>query len=114
MWALFGFDGRINREVYWLGILGCGVLFFALTPFSIDETGRIHMAPWSPFIAVPLIWAEIALAVKRLHDRGLTGLFALALFVPLLNILATFIIGVIPGDKGPNKFARASNMRVNQ
>lgn len=113
LWALFGFDGRISREVYWLGNFGCGFLAIALTLPTINElTGQIVMAPWSPLIAPPFVWAGIALAVKRLHDRGLTGLFALALLVPLLNILATFIIGVIPGDRGANRFGPATNSRT--
>jgi len=115
LWALFGFDGRISREVYWLGNFGCGFLAIALTlPVINETTGQIVMAPWAPLIAPPFVWAGLALAVKRLHDCGQTGFFAVALLVPLFNILATFVIGVIPSDKGPNRFGPGKNTRAPQ
>ena len=112
LWALFGFDGRISREVYWLGNFGCAfIAFVAMMPRLDEATGAILMAPWAPFIAFPVAWAELALAVKRLHDRGFSGLFAFAMFIPFLNLLAALIIGVIPGDRGPNRFGPAANAR---
>jgi N-acetylglucosamine-6-phosphate deacetylase len=50
---------------------------------------------------------HVALAAKRLHDRGITAWFSLFIFVPF----AFVVIGLIPGDRGPNLYARATNMR---
>ncbi len=115
LWALFGFNGRINREVYWLGNFGAAFIAFVLMMPSLDEaTGTILMAPWSPFIALPIAWVEVALAVKRLHDRGFSGMFAAAMFIPFLNILAALVIGIIPGDRGANRFGPDTNTRPPQ
>ncbi len=115
LWALFGFDGRINREVYWLGNFGAAFIAFVLMMPSLDEaTGAILMAPWSPLIALPVAWVEVALAVKRLHDRGFSGMFAAAMFIPFLNILAAIVIGIIPGDRGANRFGPDTNTRPPQ
>lgn len=112
LWALFGFDGRISREVFWLGNFACGFVFAALTLPTLNEvTGQFHLPPWFSLIVPVFTWAAIALAVKRLHDRGLSGFFVVVLFLPFVNILATLVIGLIPGDPGPNKHGPATNTR---
>lgn len=112
LWALFGFDGRVNREVFWLGNIFMGLLaVLAATPSVDEETGGLVLSPVFPLVAIPVIWTEIALAVKRLHDRNLTGWFASAFAIPFVGIAAFVIIGIIPGDRGPNQFAGATNQR---
>ena len=73
-WALFGFDGRISRQTFWLGFaLMTALTAVALTPYR--STGVLPEEPDLYFfvLAVLLLWSEVALAVKRLHDRGLRG-----------------------------------------
>ncbi|WP_157961717.1 DUF805 domain-containing protein [Acuticoccus kandeliae] len=112
LWALIGLDGRVNREVFWLGNLLCGFVGVALMLPSIDpDTGGLQLSPIAPFVFVALFWTEVALAVKRLHDRGLTGWLAAAFGIPVLGFVAFFAIGLMPGDKGPNQFGPAPNMR---
>lgn len=112
LWALTGFDGRVNREVYWLGNIMCGFLAIPLMSPSTDATtGAVTLGPLSPFVFVALLWTEIALAVKRLHDRGLTGWIAATLAIPFVNIAAFVAIGLITGDKGPNAYGPATNAR---
>lgn len=60
---LFKFDGRLRRSHFWIGwliLLGAGVV-----------------AGWLPLIggliSLALIWPNTAIAVKRLHDMGLSG-----------------------------------------
>jgi len=112
LWALIGLDGRINREVYWLGIFGCHFLGAALMTPSLDpDTGALQLAPISPFVFAAVLWTEIALAVKRLHDRGLTGWFAASFVIPFVGFVALIIIGLMPGDQGSNAYAQATNTR---
>lgn len=113
LWALFGFDGRVGREVFWLGNIMMGLLALVVAqPVANPETGEIALGPLFPFVAIPVLWSEIALAVKRLHDRNLTGWFAVIFAVPFVGIAAFIIIGLIPGDRGPNKFGTATNTRA--
>jgi uncharacterized membrane protein YhaH (DUF805 family) len=112
LWALTALDGRVNREVFWLGNLMCGFIAVALMTPSVDPaTNELQLSPISPFVFIALFWTEIALAVKRLHDRGLSGWFAAAFAIPFLGLIAFLVIGVIPGDKGSNTFGPGPNTR---
>lgn len=112
IWALLAFDGRISRQVFWLGNLGCAFVAVALMTPSVDpNTNEVQLGPLAPFAVIGLLWTEIALAVKRLHDRSVTGWFAVLFAVPVLGIIAFLVIGLIPGDRGSNSFAPATNTR---
>ena len=76
---LFSFRGRIGRKQWWLG-----VLIIALATVLM-----LGIAFWSsvPLLAIPFILvvfvATYALSVKRLHDRGMSGWWALVfIFLP--------------------------------
>ncbi|WMS43610.1 DUF805 domain-containing protein [Acuticoccus sp. MNP-M23] len=112
LWALLGLDGRVSREVFWLGNFGCGFIGVALLMPSLDpDTGALVLAPTSPVVFAALLWTEVALAVKRLHDRNLTGWYAAAFGIPVLGLAAFFVIGLLPGDRGANKYGPATNTR---
>lgn len=75
--ALFSFEGRLRRSHFWIAwliLLGLGVV-----------TG------WFPIIggiiALLLIWPNLAIGVKRLHDMGLTGWLIVTPWA--LNIIGT-------------------------
>ncbi|RAI04091.1 hypothetical protein DLJ53_06475 [Acuticoccus sediminis] len=119
-WALFGFDGRIDREVFWLSNLFCLALTvplaLALPIFEFDgETIHVRYGTFGLLVMIlefgALMWVQIALAVKRLHDRGVTGWASILLAVPVVSILAFFVIGIIPGDRGPNMYGPGANER---
>lgn len=114
LWVLFGFDGRIGREAFWLGFaLVTLVEAVVLSPMRGNLEALLE-APNLPFMIVVLValWSEFALAVKRLHDRGLSALFTIALLVPFANFVFFFIIlGFMPGDAGANRFGPATNTR---
>jgi uncharacterized membrane protein YhaH (DUF805 family) len=76
---LFSFRGRISRRQWWLGAL---ILLLGIALM-------LGIAFWSgdPLLALPLILAVFvatyALSVKRLHDRGKSGWWALVfIFLP--------------------------------
>lgn len=109
---LFGFSGRINRVQYWLGCVIAGVggamLFFMLAIMTMPQGGvpkgeleALHalssmgVAIGMPFIL--MIWSGSALQTKRLHDRGRSGLWALAPIVPLTMILVSIVSVVATG-----------------
>jgi uncharacterized membrane protein YhaH (DUF805 family) len=78
--ALFSFEGRLRRSHFWIAwliLLGVGVV-----------TG------WFPFIggiiSLLLIWPNLAIGVKRLHDMGLTGWLIVTPIV--LNIIGTIAL----------------------
>lgn len=63
---LFSFEGRARRSHFWIGWLIC--------------LGVGVVAGWIPLIgfiiSIALIWPNLAITVKRLHDMGHTGWLA--------------------------------------
>ncbi|MEM8663380.1 MAG: DUF805 domain-containing protein [Pseudomonadota bacterium] len=121
-WALFGFDGRISREIFWLSFLlvnFAGAFLTPRLPAEIVDAGPTPeiIAQWiaSQPLAIAVLFVElfalVAIFTKRLHDRGLTGWLTLVLFVPFVNIVAFLFIAFAPGNKGANGYAAGPNMR---
>lgn len=80
--ALFlSFDGRIRRSHFWIGwvILFGASLVLGMIPFL------------GALISLALIWPNLAITVKRLHDMGYTGWLAA---IPYVVGLIGGIVGV--------------------
>jgi uncharacterized membrane protein YhaH (DUF805 family) len=110
LWVLFGLDGRIGRQAYWLAfLLTLAVLSIAFTPYR----SGLPLEPDLYFLLLGglALWTEVAIVIKRLHDRSLSGLFALLLLVPLVNIGVVLLVGLLPGDPGPNRFGPHADSR---
>jgi uncharacterized membrane protein YhaH (DUF805 family) len=107
MWLFARFDGRIGREVFWLGnIFLVAVLAVVLRPSVDPETGEVALQSGGlgvMLIIVAMI-SSLAIGAKRLHDANVSGLFTVLLLVPLVSILVTVALGVVPGTRGPNKY----------
>lgn len=65
--ALLNFNGRLRRQHFWISFL----IIFGLSLVL----GWIPILGW--LISFALIWPTVAIQVKRLHDMGKTGWFAL-------------------------------------
>ncbi len=83
-------------------------------PFAVFGVGT-----WIGGVLYFLFWAgtivtSLAVTVRRLHDRGISGWWygglLIANFIPLVNILTVFgfiallVICAFPGQKGPNRW----------
>lgn len=97
----FGYSGRLPRGVYARRMAIIWGLFFMLIIFAA-------MLRLNEVIAIPIIgiflWSVTSLLVRRLHDMGLSGWFA----VPCLLFLAISVgaVGVQKGTVGPNKYGQ--------
>ncbi|WP_299172845.1 DUF805 domain-containing protein [uncultured Brevundimonas sp.] len=76
------FEGRTRRSHFWIGwliLLGVGVV-----------------ANWLPIIggliSLALIWPNLAISVKRLHDMGLTGWL---IAIPWVGSIVFFMVGLV-------------------
>ena len=103
-WFYLSLKGRVGRAEYWLFLIVPMVvvadtlgLRFAPDPDPATRTGKI-------VLALLLQWPTIAVVVKRLHDRGISGLWALVALVPIVNVLAAVVIGLLPGSKDDNAY----------
>ncbi len=134
-WLFFRFSGRIDRAVFVLGyLLWTVAALFPLYKFTrvMIDSGAAQATTaeelvnllarsgdyggaaetWSiAFLLVILVasWSQTAFGVKRLHDFGRPAIFAIALFIPVIQFFALAILCVMPGNPGPNRFGAVSN-----
>ncbi|WP_436859363.1 DUF805 domain-containing protein [Citrobacter tructae] len=125
---LFSFKGRIGRRDFWLWI-GLWIVSMVVL-FSLASKNLLDIKT-AAFGLVCLIWPTAAVTVKRLHDRGRSGLWALLMilawmllagnwailpgmwawavgrFVPTLILIMLIIdLGAFVGTQGANKFGK--------
>jgi len=99
---LFSFEGRINRAKYWgYGVLIVVVMLIALAiDFAITgQAGVFYL-----IVSVVTFWPDIAIAVKRCHDRDRSGWFVLVSLIPIVNLWYIVEIGFLKGTTGSNRF----------
>lgn len=89
---LFSFKGRIGRRDFWiwigLWIVGMLVLFSLASKQLLD----IQTAA---FCLVCLLWPTAAVTVKRLHDRGRSGAWALLMILAWMLLAGNWTM--LPG-----------------
>ncbi|ESY10681.1 DUF805 domain-containing protein [Mesorhizobium sp. LNJC394B00] len=92
--------------ILFVAFFGFGALLnLAISGFGNGPRTSIGYIPALLFvfaIYVPLV----ALFVRRLHDIGLSGWFALLCFAPALNAIAFIVLGVIPSQLGENQWGQ--------
>ena len=123
----FGFNGRVRRSSYFFGALAAMCLWTVLCvslvaaiavangavidpearSFLVREDVVIEGEPWMgiAFAALALLglWSSLALTVKRWHDVGMSGWFALLTLPPFANFMMFVLLCLLPGTKGPNR-----------
>ena len=125
---LFSIKGRIGRRDFWVWIAIWAASMIAL--FSLAGSNLLNLQT-AAFILVCLLWPTAAVMVKRLHDRGKSGLWALLMilawmlmagnwamlpgvwqwgvgrFIPTLIIVMMLIdLGAFVGTQGENKYGK--------
>jgi uncharacterized membrane protein YhaH (DUF805 family) len=112
-WFFFSFSGRVSRAAYFLaGLLLALAQAFPLYRLMLvpEESAAAQM--WSSIFGVVFfasLWSNVALAVKRLHDFGKPGIWAVSLFLPVASIIAFLVLCLFPGDPGPNRYGARTN-----
>jgi uncharacterized membrane protein YhaH (DUF805 family) len=114
LWLFFGFRGRINRKAFLLGGLAMLVVtMFVLYRVTLAEQLAQGLDFWSTILAVVIfvsLWCQAALATKRLHDMNQPGLFAVTMFIPLVNFFAFIALCFMKGTPGANRFGADTNL----
>lgn len=112
-WLFFRFTGRVSRAAYALGfLLMMVVMAFPLYQFMRVSPESAMAQLWSALFWLTFLvflWAHVAFSVKRLHDFDKPGLFAIALFIPVISIFAFVALCLHPGTPGPNRFGQRTN-----
>lgn len=125
---LFSFKGRIGRHDFWVWI---GLWLVAMALLFILVANTFLDAQTAAFMLVCLLWPTSAVVVKRLHDRGKSGLWGLLMiaawvllagnwallggiwswivgrFVPTLVLVMLLLdLGAFVGTLGENKYGK--------
>ena len=85
------FSGRAGRPEFW---------WFTL--FAVVSTALLIFVPFIGWIYVlVLLLPNLAVTVRRLHDRDQSGWWAIASFFPFVNWILLIYLA-FPGTPGPN------------
>lgn len=103
-------NGRINRRTYF--VLNCLLLFVFLVWFcisilllkfvSIDGLLDIVAGLLNFVILFGFLYFMVCIFIKRLHDTGLSGIYALLLLIPYVSLAFLFV----PGKESKNEFGK--------
>lgn len=89
------FSGRASRSEYW---------WFFLTVFLASAiTGAISDV-LQLIVGLGLFLPQLAVAVRRLHDTGKSGLWLFIGFIPLVGAIILIIWLATSGDRRPNAY----------
>lgn len=97
------FKGRTSRRDYWIfTLIHFLISFIMLMTFSVFglEYLSILFVLYILFSFLP----TIAITVRRLHDIGKSGYFILVLLIPYIGIFWIFLLTIISGNEGENKY----------
>lgn len=108
---IFTTEGRLNRKRYLIYMIAlaliAGISTFVLSSMATFFTGDPNSAP---VMLITLAWALIAgagnvmLIIRRLHDLGKSGYFALIVFIPVIGIIFSIAMFCLPGQVGWNEY----------
>jgi uncharacterized membrane protein YhaH (DUF805 family) len=107
---LFSFNGRIRRSQYWLYGIGVGFVggvILAILSMLMRNGGAMMMVGGilALVVYVVLIWAGLALSIKRWHDRDKSWVWIFIGAIPIVGFFWVLIeCGFLDGTPGPNKF----------
>lgn len=103
------FSGRASRSEFWWFMLFVYLAWFILVPTVLAVGGSLGINPFfvlSIAMAITFVswWLQIAVAVRRLHDIGYSGLRLVLLLVPLLGPIILIGWWSTPGHKKFNEY----------
>ncbi len=94
------FDGRSGRAEFWwwmlayfIGSIGLSIIASMLGLGNI--LGFLYM--------LALIVPSVAVSIRRFHDIGKPAIWAIAMIIPLVNLIIALIFLTKPSD-GPNDY----------
>lgn len=92
---IFSFDGTSTRSTYWGTVLAnfLGTVILALILGAIFPASLASVVLLAVFVASG--WISLANTAKRCRDAGITPWWALATFVPFVNLVVVLVVGCL-------------------
>ena len=104
----FSPTGRISRSQYWLKwflpVMAVYIVVFLLLVAAREtDFSAVFVALFVVFY-LALLWSNIAVSIKRVHDRNWPWPFILVILVPLVSFWPLIEIWFLRGTIGSNRF----------
>jgi uncharacterized membrane protein YhaH (DUF805 family) len=104
---LLGFEGRISRMQFWIGMLITAaielILMFVFdVPYFPAELKPASVRLIEFAIQLVTIYPTAAIVVKRLHDRNQPGFYSIWLLGLIMLVAFTNLFGLTDDPKNPN------------
>jgi uncharacterized membrane protein YhaH (DUF805 family) len=104
----FGFDGRIGRASWWLGMLVLFVVSLMISFFAFAASAQPVVLVPAIIVRFAMLWPWFAISAKRWHDRDKSGVWSLITFVPLIGGIWMLVeCGFLRGKSGSNDYGPA-------
>lgn len=106
---MFDFRTRAARAEYWWFQV---IVIAAFLPVTVDTfyDGFFYIVEpvlyTYTFAVFTVLICLISLTVRRLHDLNMSGWWYLLIFVPYVGSLILFVLMLLRGTDGPNRFGR--------
>lgn len=88
----FSFDGVAKRQEYW-AVMILSTIAAVISMLLLEGGGAISLVVLVALIAI--LWAIIAVTVKRLRDAGLNTWWVLVTFIPYVGTVASIVFGIL-------------------
>lgn len=116
------FRGRARPKEYWMFVLFLVLCFLLVSILeSILGLSRtehwVHRGPWwagagystrggplTGLLALAVFIPWLAVAVRRLHDTDRRGWWLLIAFFPIIGSIVLLVFFIMSGTRGPNRF----------
>jgi uncharacterized membrane protein YhaH (DUF805 family) len=105
---LFSPHGRISRTQYWLRwalpVFVLSMVLYILMMATLNTSAGVFFVIIYFIVMLVLVWPNLAILIKRSHDRDWPWPFILLFLVPLLNFWPLIELLFLRGTIGSNRF----------
>lgn len=107
------FSGRARRKEYWgfvlflvvtISLLALVALVIDAAAGNLDRDEPMALAILPTLFGLAMIPPSIAVTIRRIHDIGLSGWFALLGLIPTIGSLIILVFALMPSQKQPNRW----------
>ncbi len=104
---MFNYQGRASRSAYWWFALAeligwVGVIILAVL-FAVAHIPALSILLYLAAAVVAFL-VGLSLTVRRLHDQDKSGFWYFIAFVPFIGSIWLFVLPLLEGTPGPNRF----------
>ena len=113
------FQGRSSRSEFWWWVLfativsvAADILDNALGTQGSFYNGRVVLGLLGTLVDLGILVPYLAVAVRRLHDRGKSGFWLFIALVPIFGVILLIVWFVMRGNEGTNNYGPHTSTKL--